>query len=164
MMKVTLSIICKSVMSYDIKSQEADQIAKALDISKNYMKRLQHPIGQVLDHIPILPKVAQSRNAVKTLDSIIYKIISDRRQLIVELDNNNFINTKNNNTTNNINKKKEKEKNTETAINEISNDLLSRLMYNNTISTNNNAKQVQDEKINHGVCQIYNYEIKSLLF
>jgi cytochrome P450 len=153
MMKVTLRIICKSVMSYDIESQEADQISKALDISKKYMKRLQHPIGQVLDHIPILPKVTQSRNAVKILDSIVYKIISDRRQMIVESNNNNnnnFINTKNNNTTNNINKKKEKEKNTATAINEISNDLLSRLMYNNTTSTNNNTKQAEDEKINNG--------------
>ncbi len=131
MMKVTLRIICKSVMSYDIESEEADQISKALDISKNYMKRLQHPIGQVLDHIPILPKVAESRTAIKTLDSIVYRIISDRRQLM-------FKSKSNSNSNNN-----------QEITEEISKDLLSRLMINS--SPNNSPlshQQTKDEKTN----------------
>jgi cytochrome P450 len=153
MMKVTLRIICKSIMSYDVESQEADQVSKALEISKNYMKRLQHPIGQVLDHIPILPKVAESRNAIKTLDSIVYKIISDRRKMNLERenmsnDNNDILINKNNNNTTTINDKIKKDENKtekqnnnkqkikensiikETTTREISKDLLSRLMYN----------------------------------
>jgi hypothetical protein len=82
------------------------------------MKRLQHPIGQVLDHIPILPKVTESRNAIKILDSIVYKIISDRRQMNLQTENmsnnNNDIlintNTNNNNTTT-INDKIKKDEN-----------------------------------------------------
>ena len=130
MMRVTLRIICKSVMSYDIESQEADKISKSLEISKNYMKRLQHPIGQVLDHIPILPKVAQSRTAIKVLDSIVYKIIAERKSMIP---NSNYLD-------NNIPKYKEKQNqdphiNKEKDVKSLSQDLLTRLMYNSTIDT-----------------------------
>jgi cytochrome P450 len=82
LMMVTLSIICKSVMNYEMESKQAKDFAKAFAIIKNYSSRLQHPIGHVLDHIPILPKVAQSRRAVKTLDSIVYGLISERRKEI----------------------------------------------------------------------------------
>ena len=58
LMKVTLSIICKSVLDYDMESKQAKDFAKAFSISKKYVSRLQHPIGYVLDHIPILPKFA----------------------------------------------------------------------------------------------------------
>jgi cytochrome P450 len=166
MMKVTLRIICKSVMSYDIESQEADQISNALEISKNYMKRLQHPIGQVLDHFPILPKVAQSRTAIKVLDSIVYKIITDRRRMVLQSNNNNnnnynnFIITNNDNTNNgNKNdsennkkqedkeKKKEKNTNKQTAK-EIPTDLLSRLMYTTSA---NPSQQAKNQKTNNDV-------------
>ena len=56
MMELTLSIICKSVLNYDITS-EAQQVGKALTTCRNYSKRLQNPIGQVLDKVPVLPKV-----------------------------------------------------------------------------------------------------------
>jgi cytochrome P450 len=82
LMKVTLSIICKTVMNYEMESKQANDFAKAFAIVKKYSSRLQHPIGHVLDHIPILPKVAQSRHAGKTLDSIVYGLISERRKEI----------------------------------------------------------------------------------
>jgi cytochrome P450 len=138
MMRVTLSIICKSVMSYDIESQEADKISKSLDISKNYMKRLQHPIGQVLDHIPILPKVAQSRSAIKVLDSIVYKIISERRSMMIQ----------SNYSYNNVQNDKEKQNQdhikNEKDLEALSQDLLTRLMYNTTPNT----KQDKDKTTN----------------
>ncbi|HJT85909.1 MAG TPA: cytochrome P450 [Nitrososphaeraceae archaeon] len=139
MMRVTLSIICKSVMSYDIESLEADKISKSLEISKNYMKRLQHPLGQVLDHIPILPKVAQSRSAIKVLDSIVYKIISERKSMVLQ----------SNYSDNNVTKYKEKQNQNsvykEKDMKSLSQDLLTRLMYNTTLNT----KQDQDKTTNN---------------
>ena len=82
MMKVTLRIICKSVLDYDLDSKEALQFTKAFEISKKYFKRLQHPIGHVLDHIPILPKVAESREAVKTIDTIVNRLISEKKKVL----------------------------------------------------------------------------------
>jgi cytochrome P450 len=82
MTQVTLSIICKSMMDYDMQSDEARDFGKAFAISKEYSKRLQHPIGHILDSVPVLPKVMQSRKAAKTLDSIVYKLMSTRRQEI----------------------------------------------------------------------------------
>jgi cytochrome P450 len=135
MMRVTLSIICKSVMSYDIESKEADKISKSLEISKNYMKRLQHPIGQVLDHIPILPKVAQSRSAIKVLDSIVYKIISERRNMMLK---SNYFDT---NIQNDKEEQNQDQIKKEKDLKALSQDLLTRLMYNtpsNTIRDKNN--------------------------
>src|SRR5919106_793657 len=79
MMQLTLGIICKSVLNYDIES-EAKQIGKALTTTRNYSKRLQSPIGQVLDKIPILPAPRGAREAKKELDSLVYRLISDRRR------------------------------------------------------------------------------------
>lgn len=67
-------------MNYEMESEQANDFAKAFSISKKYSSRLQHPIGHVLDHVPILPKVAQASAARKTLDSIVYGLISERRK------------------------------------------------------------------------------------
>ena len=82
LMKVTLSIICKSVMDYEMESKQAKDFGNAFEITKKYSSRLQHPLGQILDRVPFLPKVAQSRNAGKTLNTIVYGLISERRKEI----------------------------------------------------------------------------------
>ena len=79
MMQLTLGIICKSVLNYDVKS-EAQKVGKALTTVRNYSKRLQNPIGHVLDKISILPAPKKSHEAKKELDSLVYGLISDRRQ------------------------------------------------------------------------------------
>lgn len=56
---LTLSIICKSVLNYDVES-ETEEVDRALTISRNYSKRLQTPLGQVLNKIPVLPNVSQT--------------------------------------------------------------------------------------------------------
>src|SRR5919197_959964 len=48
MMELTLGIICKSVLNYDVES-EAKRVGKALTTTRNYSKRLQSPIGHVLE-------------------------------------------------------------------------------------------------------------------
>jgi cytochrome P450 len=79
MMQLTLAVICKSVLNYDIES-EAKQVDKALTIVRNYSKRLQSPIGHIIDKIPILPAPRGARKAKEELDSMVYRLISDRRQ------------------------------------------------------------------------------------
>ena len=79
MMRLTLGIICKSVLNYDVES-EAQEVGKALTTVRNYSKRLQSPIGQVLNKIPILPAPKRAREAREKLDSLVYGLISDRRQ------------------------------------------------------------------------------------
>ena len=88
MMQLTLGIICKSVLNYDVES-EAKQIGKALTTTRNYSKRLQSPIGQVLDKIPILPAPRGAREAKKELDSLVYRLISERRRHHQQESNNN---------------------------------------------------------------------------
>ncbi|MGH9964584.1 MAG: cytochrome P450, partial [Nitrososphaeraceae archaeon] len=82
LMKVTLSIICKSVMNYEMESKQAKDFGNAFSITKTYASRLQHPLGQILDRVPILPKVAQAKGAGKTLNTIVYGLISERRKVI----------------------------------------------------------------------------------
>jgi cytochrome P450 len=79
MMQLTLSIICKSVLNYDIES-EAEDVGKALTICRNYSKRLQSPLGHVLDKIPILPNVKGARKAREELDELVYGLVKERRQ------------------------------------------------------------------------------------
>jgi cytochrome P450 len=88
MMQLTLGVICKSVLNYDVES-EAKQVGKALTTTRNYSKRLQSPVGQVLDKIPILAAPRGAREAKKELDSLVYRLISDRRRHQQESDNNN---------------------------------------------------------------------------
>lgn len=78
MMHLTLGIICKSVLNYDVESKEARQVSKALTTCRNYSKRLQNPIGYVLDKVPILPAVRGAREAKKDLDDLVYGLIADR--------------------------------------------------------------------------------------
>lgn len=82
MMNVTLKIICKSIMDYEIDSDEATKFSSALEFSKKYFKRLQHPIGHILDHFEILPEVSKSRDSIKTLDSIVYQLIKERKKSV----------------------------------------------------------------------------------
>jgi cytochrome P450 len=79
MMRLTLAIICKSVLNYDVES-EAEQVGKWLTTTRNYSKRHQNPIGHVLDKIPILPAPKEARKAKEELDSMMYGLISERRQ------------------------------------------------------------------------------------
>src|SRR5918911_2411737 len=72
MMQLTLGIICKSVLNYDIES-EARQVGKALTTVRKYSKRLQSPIGHILDKIPVLPAAMGAREAKQELDSLMYQ-------------------------------------------------------------------------------------------
>ncbi len=87
MMELTLGIICKSVLNYDVES-EAKRVGKALTTTRNYSKRLQSPLGHVLNKIPILPAPKGARKAKEELDSLVYGLISERRSQQQVPDNN----------------------------------------------------------------------------
>jgi cytochrome P450 len=90
MMQLTLSIICKSVLNYDVGS-EAEYVGKDLTICRNYSKRLQSPLGQVVNRIPILPNVKGAKKAKEDLDKLIYGLIKERRESYEnESDNKNY--------------------------------------------------------------------------
>jgi cytochrome P450 len=135
MMRLTLGIICKSVLNYDIEA-EAQEVGKALTTVRKYSKRLQSPIGHVLDKIPVLPAVRGARKAKNELDSLMYQMIADRRRQ--EQGNNN--NGKSSD-----------------------NDLLSRLMQAhdpdtpNNIRTlsNNNEEKMPDRQVRDEVMTIF---------
>ena len=134
MMRLTLGIICKSVLNYDIEA-EAQEVGKALTTVRKYSKRLQSPIGHVLDKIPVLPAVRGARKAKKELDSLMYQMIADRRRQ--EQGNNNGKSS--------------------------DNDLLSRLMQAhdpdtpNNIRTlsNNNEEKMPDRQVRDEVMTIF---------
>jgi cytochrome P450 len=136
MMRLTLRIICKSVLNYDIES-EARQVGKALTTVRKYSKRLQSPIGHVLDKIPILPAVRGAREAKKELDSLMNQMIADRRRQ--EQDYNNNVKSHD------------------------EDDLLSRLMQaqdsdspNNILaSSNNNEEKMSDKQVRNEVITIF---------
>jgi cytochrome P450 len=81
MMQLTLGIICKSVLNYDVES-EAEGYSKALTILRIHGKRLQTPLGHVLNKIPILPSVKGAREAKEKLDELVYSLIRERREAI----------------------------------------------------------------------------------
>src|SRR5918912_3795217 len=134
MMRLTLDIICKSLLNYDIES-EAQEIGKALTTVRKYSKRLQSPIGHVLDKIPVLPAVRGAREAKKELDSLVYQLIADRRRRREEQGSNN-------NTNNNGKSHHE--------------DLLSRLMeVQDSDSLNNNQEKMSDKQVRDKVMTIF---------
>jgi cytochrome P450 len=130
MMQLTLGIICKAVLNYDIES-EARQVGKALTTVRKYSKRLQSPIGHVLDKIPVLPAVKGARDAKAELDSLVYQLIADRR------------------------KRQEQDSNDDGGKNYYE-DLLSRLMQaQDSDSPNSNQEKMSDKQVRDEVMTIF---------
>lgn len=146
MMNLTFAIICKCMLGYDMDTKEAEKFSKAFSISKEYSKRLQHPIGHVLDNIPILPKVAQSRNAAKTLDSIVYKLIDDRKKEVIQ-DIADTINNDDNKSTNNNDDLLSKL----LLIQQSSTQTVSTLEKDQAISNNKNSSSIYNSGNNNNV-------------
>ena len=78
MTKVTLAIICKTVLGYDIEP-EHDEVGDALLVCMKYFNRLLMPFGELIEKIPILPINKGFRKAKRELDSIVYGMIKEHR-------------------------------------------------------------------------------------
>ena len=79
MAHVTLAIISKSVLGYEVKEQ-GDEIGKALLTCMEYFNRLLMPFGELIEKIPVLPMNKEFQRAKNTLDSTVYGMISEHRK------------------------------------------------------------------------------------
>ena len=81
MTKLTLAIICKTVLGYDI-DPEHDEVGDALLTCMKYFNRLLMPFGELIEKIPLLPINKGFQKAKKDLDSIVYRMIKEHRKIL----------------------------------------------------------------------------------
>jgi len=81
MTKLTLAIICKTVLGYDI-DPENDEVGDALLTCMKYFNRLLMPFGELIEKIPLLPINKGFQKAKKDLDSIVYRMIKEHRKIL----------------------------------------------------------------------------------
>jgi cytochrome P450 len=79
MTKLTLAIICKTVLGYDI-DPEHDEVGDALLVCMKYFNRLLMPFGELIEKIPLLPINKGFQKAKSDLDSIVYRMIKEHRK------------------------------------------------------------------------------------
>ncbi|MGH9980021.1 MAG: cytochrome P450, partial [Nitrososphaeraceae archaeon] len=78
MTRLTLEIISKTVLGYDIKAED-DEIGDSLLICMKYFNRLLMPFGELIEKIPILPINKGFQIAKRNLDSIVFRMINEHR-------------------------------------------------------------------------------------
>lgn len=78
MMRLTLAIVNKTLFDADV-TNDAPRVAAALELVLNSMDRILNPFTEIMNLLP-LPSTLRLREATRTLDEIIYRIISDRRK------------------------------------------------------------------------------------
>jgi cytochrome P450 len=78
MMRLTLAIVGKTLFDADVES-EADEVGEALTEVMELFGYLMLPYSELLEHLP-LPAPRRFRRARARLDSVIYRIIEDRRR------------------------------------------------------------------------------------
>jgi cytochrome P450 len=74
-----MAMISKAVLGSDVKLENDDEIGDALLVCMQYNNRLQMPFGELIEKIPILPVNKGYQRAKKTLDSIVYDMITKHR-------------------------------------------------------------------------------------
>ena len=77
MARLTLSVIAKTLFGADIWS-ESDWVGEALSDSIDYYDRLGGPTGRIIGKLP-LPESRRYERAERRLNSLVYKIIGERR-------------------------------------------------------------------------------------
>ena len=79
MIKLTLAIICKTVLGYDIEPGH-DEVGDNLKTCMKYFNRLLMPFGELIEKIPLLPINKGFQTAKRDLDSIVYRMIKEHRK------------------------------------------------------------------------------------
>jgi cytochrome P450 len=77
-MHLTLAIVCKTLLGFDIQS-EASEIAKYVTTLVEYFNRARLPMAEVIEKLP-LSSNRRFRYAKKQLDAIIYRIIDNHQK------------------------------------------------------------------------------------
>ena len=76
-MQLTLAIVCKALLGFEIES-EASEIGKHVTTLVEYFNRARLPLAEVIEKLP-LPSNRRFRYAKKQLDTIICRIIDDHQ-------------------------------------------------------------------------------------
>jgi cytochrome P450 len=79
MWRLTLGIAAETLFGADVEA-DADAIGRALDEAMTSFPIALSPIGELLDHLPLIPVVRRFRAARATLDAIVYRLIYARRR------------------------------------------------------------------------------------
>jgi cytochrome P450 len=77
MMRLTLAIVNKTLFDADV-TNDAPKVAAALEVILNNMDRLLNPFTEIMNMLP-LPSTLRLRGATETLNTIVYRIIAERR-------------------------------------------------------------------------------------
>ncbi len=77
MTKLTLAVVSKTIFDADVES-ESDEIVKSLADLVGLFTRFVFPFSEILDYLP-LPGNKRGIEAIKRLDTIIYRLIEERR-------------------------------------------------------------------------------------
>jgi cytochrome P450 len=77
MMRLTLAIVAKTLFDADVES-EAEDIGKTITVIIEMFPRTLLPFSEILDRLP-LPSTRRFERARERLDSIIYRMIAERR-------------------------------------------------------------------------------------
>ena len=77
MMRLTLNIVGKTLFNADVES-DAAQVGAAMSTIVAMFNFMLLPFSELLEKLP-LPQVKKLKNARRTLDEVIYKIINERR-------------------------------------------------------------------------------------
>lgn len=77
MMRLTLAIVNKTLFDADV-TGDAPKVAAALEVILNNMDRLLNPFTEIMNMLP-LPSTLRLREATEALNTIVYRIIADRR-------------------------------------------------------------------------------------
>jgi cytochrome P450 len=85
MTRLTLEIISKAVLGYDIKPGD-DEIGDSLLTCMKYFNRLLMPFGELIEKIPILPINKGFQKAKKNLDSIVFRMINEHKMKLEKND------------------------------------------------------------------------------
>jgi cytochrome P450 len=78
MMRLTLAIVGKTLFDADVESDAAD-VGEAMSTVMEFFEMLRLPFFELLQKLP-LPQLRRFDNAKRKLDSIIYRLIEDRRR------------------------------------------------------------------------------------
>jgi len=78
MYRLTLGIAAETLFGADVDA-ESDTIGAALDAAMAGFPAALSPIGELLDHLPMVPVVRRFRRAKAQLDAIVYRLIDEKR-------------------------------------------------------------------------------------
>jgi cytochrome P450 len=79
MSRLTLGIAAETLFGADV-DREAERIGAALDEAMSSFPLAISPLGELLDHLPMIPVVRRFRAARAALDAVVYRMIARRRE------------------------------------------------------------------------------------